>query len=201
MDELQLPPGIGPSQESAVSVEPLRAAGAGDTGAWEEIVRRYGGLLWATARSFRLQPADAGDAVQLTWLRLIEHHSHIENPERLGGWLKTTARRECLRISRRTARLPDSVEDLGDSADPASGVDERVIDSDNAQAIRSLVEELPPRWRSLVNALYIDVPRSYSEITEDLGIPTGSIGPTRTRALRQLRRMIEERGLDLAMVS
>lgn len=182
-------------------VDLLRAARVGDAAAWDEIVRSYSGLLWATARSFRLQPADASDAVQLTWLRLIENCGHIENPERLAGWLKTTARRECLRISKRATHLTASAEVVGDSADPAGGVEGRVIDADTARAIRSLVEELPPRWRSLVTALYIGVPLSYSEITEDLGIPSGSIGPTRARALRQLRCMIEERGLDLAMVS
>ncbi|WP_103341278.1 RNA polymerase sigma factor [Amycolatopsis sp. CA-126428] len=186
---------------AAGTADLLRAARAGDSAAWEEIVRSYGGLLWATARSFRLQPADAGDAVQLTWLRLIENCGRIENSERLGGWLKTTARRECLRISGRATHLADSAEPAGDSADPVGSLEDRVIDADTARAIRALVEELPPRWRTLIHALYIGVPRSYSEITEALGIPLGSIGPTRTRALHRLRAMIEERGLDLAMVS
>ncbi|WP_326950775.1 sigma-70 family RNA polymerase sigma factor [Amycolatopsis sp. NBC_01307] len=190
-----------PAGPAAGTGDLLRAARAGDSAAWEEIVRSYGGLMWATARSFRLQPADAGDAVQLTWLRLIENCVRIDNPERLGGWLKTTAHRECLRISRRDTHLAHGAEGPGDSADPADDLEERVIDAVTAQEIRALVKELPPRWRTLLHALYTDAPRTYSEITDTLGIPIGSIGPTRTRALKQLRCMIEERGLDLAGVS
>ncbi|MGB6162447.1 MAG: sigma-70 family RNA polymerase sigma factor, partial [Pseudonocardiaceae bacterium] len=67
-----------------------------DPAAWEEIVRRYGKFVSVTVRSFRLQDADALDAVQMTWLRLAENAHRVQLPERLGGWLATTARRECL---------------------------------------------------------------------------------------------------------
>jgi DNA-directed RNA polymerase specialized sigma24 family protein len=78
----------------------LRRIGAGDELAWHEVVRRYGKLVSATVRSFRLQEADARDAVQMTWLRLAENADRVQSPGRLGGWLVTTARRECLHILR-----------------------------------------------------------------------------------------------------
>ncbi len=65
---------------------------------------RYGGLVMARVRSYRLQPTDALDAVQMTWLRLAENLYQIRFPERLGGWLVTTAGRECLRILRQSNR-------------------------------------------------------------------------------------------------
>ena len=67
----------------------------GDEAAWAAIVDRFSGLVWSTARSHRLSNADAADVVQLTWLRLVEHLDRINDPERLGAWLATTARREC----------------------------------------------------------------------------------------------------------
>ncbi|MGH3839304.1 MAG: RNA polymerase sigma factor, partial [Pseudonocardiaceae bacterium] len=67
-----------------------------DPASWEEIVRRYGKLVSLTVRSFRLQETDALDAVQMTWLRLAENAHRVKFPEKLGGWLATTARRECL---------------------------------------------------------------------------------------------------------
>lgn len=63
----------------------LRRAGNGDQAAWEEILLRHGKRVFATVRSFRLQEADALDAVQMTWLRLTEHAHQIRDPEQLGG--------------------------------------------------------------------------------------------------------------------
>jgi Sigma-70 region 2 len=83
----------------------LPRASGGDPGAWEEIVRQYGGLVSATVRSCRLQGTDALDAAQMTWLRLTENAHRVQFPERLGAWLATTARRECLRILHDRAKL------------------------------------------------------------------------------------------------
>src|SRR5436190_13431579 len=75
----------------------VRAAAAGDQAAWNELIERFQGLVWATARSFRLSRADAADVAQTTWLRLVENLDRIREPEHLGAWLATTARREALR--------------------------------------------------------------------------------------------------------
>jgi len=174
----------------------LRARG-GDPAAWEEIVRRYGRLVLAKARSFRLQEADVLDAVQMTWLRLAENCHRIQFPEHLGGWLATTVGRECLRILRHQAKhTPASAEAVVDDvADPAVGPERHVIDADTAQVLRNLVTELPPRGQSLLQELFADNPRPYAEIAHVTGTPIGSIGPTRARALEQLRWMLDERGL------
>jgi RNA polymerase sigma factor (sigma-70 family) len=164
-----------------------------DPASWDEILRRYGQLVWATARSLRLQEADALDAVQMTWLRLAENAHRIQFPERLGGWLKTTARRECLRILRQ-ARSATEITDVGTAilADPTIGPEQRVIDADTARMLWELVEELPPRRRAVLRALFSDQPRPYAELSRLTGIPAGGIGPTRARALRALRDKLEE---------
>src|SRR5438093_11326126 len=82
----------------------LVAAAGGDQAAWDAIVSNYGSLLWSIARSYRLSAADAGDVVQLTWLRLVENIDRIADPDRLPGWLATTIRRECLQLIRRAGR-------------------------------------------------------------------------------------------------
>jgi DNA-directed RNA polymerase specialized sigma24 family protein len=78
----------------------VQAASNGDRTAWAEIVRRYGDLVRATVARFRLQQADAADATQNTWLRAVERIGTVREPERLGGWLATTAARECLAVLR-----------------------------------------------------------------------------------------------------
>jgi RNA polymerase sigma factor (sigma-70 family) len=175
----------------------LLAAGQGDQSAWKEIVLRYGGPVSATVRSFRLQDADALDAIQMTWLRLMTNLHRVEDPERLSGWLTTTARRECLSVireSKRTAYCNEAT--LDTVADASVGPEQHVLAAETVLALRSLVAELPLRGRTLLRSLFSNSPRPYAEIARTTGIPVGSMGPTRARALRQLRRMLDERGLE-----
>ncbi|MGL5828075.1 MAG: RNA polymerase sigma factor, partial [Angustibacter sp.] len=103
---------VGPVDPPDLTVEVLLCQAAqGQAAAWDELVRRFERLVWSIARSYRLTPADAGDAVQTTWLRLVEHLGGIKEPERLGAWLATTTRRESLRIVSRRRR------ERGDLAD------------------------------------------------------------------------------------
>ena len=174
----------------------LLRIGDGDAAAGDEIFRRYGGLVSATVRSFRLQEADALDAVQMTWLRLAENAHRVQFPERLGGWLVTTACRECLLILRQARSLTGLTDVTPNTvASPSVGPEQRVIDADTGRTLRKLIAELPPRTRTLLGMLFTDNPSSYAEVARAAGTPPGGIGPTRARALRQLRQTLEERGV------
>jgi RNA polymerase sigma factor (sigma-70 family) len=188
--------GCTPASATSEDADLLARASDGDPAAWEEIVRRYGKLVLATVQSFRLQNADALDAVQTTWLRLAENTHHVLWPERLGGWLITTARHECLRILRQAKRTPDLIETVLDTvADPSVGPEQQAIEADVARTLWRLVEELPPRQRTLLQALFTDHLRPYAELARTVGVPPGAIGPTRQRALQQLRGKLNEHGL------
>jgi RNA polymerase sigma factor (sigma-70 family) len=169
-----------------------------ESSAWEEIIHRYGSVVFAAVRSFRLQDADVLDAVQMTWVRLAENAHRIQYPERLGGWLATTARREALHILRQHAKhtlIP--AETVAENVtDPAAGPEQRVIHRETQRILRNLVAELSPLRRSLLRALFSDNPRCYNEAARTVGIPLGGIGPTRARALQQLRRRIDELGVE-----
>ncbi len=185
-------PRLGTPSEIAVL---LLAARDGDKSAWAEIMVRYGRLVSATVRSYRLQDADALDAIQMTWLRLLANGRQIQDPDRLGSWLATTARRECLAILRRSKRIAYREETLDSLADSSVGPEQRVLAGEAVTAVRGMVAELPTRGRVLLRALFSDSPQPYAEIALTMGIPIGSVGPTRARVLRQLRRMLDERGL------
>jgi RNA polymerase sigma factor (sigma-70 family) len=165
--------------------------------AWREVVARYERLVRARVRGFRLQPADAEDAVSATWLRLAQNADRIEHADRLAGWLSTVAGRECLRLLDRSTHAGIPVEDVGVAVpEPAPGPEQRALDVDLARELRLLVAALPRRRMLLITALFADEPWSYERISVEIGIPTGSIGPTRARALEQLRQAAVERGLD-----
>jgi RNA polymerase sigma factor (sigma-70 family) len=174
--------------DTTASADLLARIGAGDPVAWEDVLRRYGKLVSTTVRSFRLQDADALDVVQTTWLRLADkaHRHRIKSPERLGGWLAATARRECLYILRRCSGTSQTV--IPD-VDPSA--EQHVIEAHTSQMLQRLITELPPRQRTLLRTLFTDAPRSYAEVAGADGIPLGGIGPTRLRALQQLRAKLD----------
>jgi RNA polymerase sigma factor (sigma-70 family) len=167
--------------------ELVRRAADGDEAAWSAIVDQFSSLVWATARAHRLSRDDAADVAQTTWLRLVEHLDRIREPERLGAWLATTARNECLRVIRRGAReQPSDEADLFEA--PADDtLDRLLVDPERDGALWRAFAALSERCKSLLRLLMADEPPSYEEVGAALGMPVGAIGPTRGRCLERLR--------------
>jgi RNA polymerase sigma factor (sigma-70 family) len=188
-----------PADATYSAADLLLGINNGDPAAWDEILRRYGKLVSATVRSFRLQEADALDAMQMTWLRLAENADRVQFPERLGGWLVTTARRECLHILRQAKRGPHRTDvALETVSDSSTGPEERAIDADTTRTLRKLIDELSPLRRTVIRMLFADDHYSYNKVARSAEIPLGGIGPTRARALRQLRDKLDEHKLGPA---
>jgi RNA polymerase sigma factor (sigma-70 family) len=167
----------------------------GDARCWEELVARYRSMVRGVAASYRLGEADAADVGQNTWLRAIERIGDLREPEKFGGWLATTARRECLAFLRRTSREVADGLDV-EVAATTPGPEATVLSREARQVVRCAVAELPLRRRALVSALFAGPTQRYSDVSRTLDLPSGSIGPTRARTLRSLRRSLERDGLD-----
>jgi RNA polymerase sigma factor (sigma-70 family) len=165
----------------------LRAAQDGDQAAWEELIPRYTGVVRGTVASFRLNEHDAADAVQNTWLLLLANASRVRDPEKLAGWLATTARRECLRLIHRAR--PEIASDTVDIDRAAAGPTPEacVITDETHRAVRTAVAALHGRAGHLIDALFFQPFTTYAQLSERTGMPIGSIGPTRGRALQGLR--------------
>ena len=174
----------------------VRAAAEGDRRAWEGLVQEFSGLVWAVARAHRLSESDVADVSQTTWLRLVEHLGRIEDPARLGAWIATTTRRECFRVLRARARQI-SVEDEPLEREPDdTNVDAQVLLAERDAALWRAFARLPARDQALLRMLVADPTPSYQEISAALGMPIGSIGPTRARCLERLRREAELAGVS-----
>jgi RNA polymerase sigma factor (sigma-70 family) len=173
----------------------ISAANDGDESAWGAIVGRFAGLVWATARAHRLSPADAADVAQTTWLRLVENLDRIKDPERLGAWLATTARRECLRHIRLHGREVVTGEDSVFEAPSEERAEQRLITRERNTAVRRAFARISERCQTLLRLLASPDSLSYEEIAAALDMPIGAIGPTRARCLDQLRRTPELAGL------
>jgi RNA polymerase sigma factor (sigma-70 family) len=176
----------------------LHAASEGDQEAWQAIVARFKRLVWATVRAHRLSSADAADVSQTVWLRLVENLDRIHDPDRLGAWLVTTTRRECLRLIRlRSRELPtDSGEAFDLSRDDP--IAQQVIIRERDRALLRALRALDERCQLLLRLLSIPGGPSYEELGAALDMPIGAIGPTRARCLQKLRRRPELIGLEPA---
>ena len=187
----------------------LRRAGQGDQAAWNAIVDEYAGLLWSVVRGFRLNEAQAADAVQTTWLRLVEHVTDLREPDHLAGWLKTTAHRVCLQVIRQGGReqLTDWDEDRGSGSGirfdgpDEDGPEAAALRREHQVLVRRALAELPARQRQLMELLVASPPISYREISARLGMPVGSIGPTRARILAHLRDALATVGIEDLVLS
>ena len=161
----------------------------GDQQAWDALVERHAPLVWSICRRYRLNVADAQDVGQIVWLRLVDHLGNLRDPAALAGWLATTTRRECGRALRAPGRPAlMQVCDAENIPDNQNGMAERelLIHERNA-AIREAFRDLPPDGQRLLALLIAEPPLSYVQISATLGIPVGSIGPSRGRCLAKLR--------------
>jgi RNA polymerase sigma factor (sigma-70 family) len=183
------------------TAELVCAARRRDHGAWEELVGRYGGMVRGVASSYRLSESDVADVAQNTWLRAFERLDTLREADRVGGWLATIARRECLAVLRRTVReVTDGLLD-DDVRSTAPGPEATVLAGEARGMVRRAVAELPVRRRALIGTLFGEAEVRYADVSRVLDIPPGSIGPTRGRVLRMLRQALEQDGLTEGSVA
>jgi RNA polymerase sigma factor (sigma-70 family) len=176
---------------TGVSPDLVMRARNGDKQAWDALVERYAPLIWSICRRHRLGRADAEDVGQNVWLQLVNHLGTVRDPAALAGWLATTTRRECGRVlyaARRShagEQLPEA-ENLSD--EQARTAEQELLAAERHAALREALSCLPQSCQQLMAMLTEDPPVPYATISARLGIPVGSIGPTRRRCLDKLRR-------------
>ncbi|MFW3172479.1 RNA polymerase sigma factor [Geodermatophilus sp. CPCC 206100] len=178
----------------------VRRAAQGDQRAWHAVVERYSGLLQSVVGEFRLTEAQAADAVQTTWLRLLEDPAPLRRPERLAGWLRATARRTCREAVRGAGReRPWAQTDGGPSPSDTDPV-AHVLRQERVGAVRRAVQELPEPHQQLLELLVASPALSAAQIGARLGMPVENVEPTRARVLAGLRTALAPAGLqDLAL--
>ena len=160
----------------------------GDKQAWDTLVGRYAPLIWSICRKYELRGPDAEDVGQSVWLHLLDHLDRVRDPAALPGWLATTARRECIRVlrGRHDAGQAPNAENASDGQ--VATAEEELLAAERHAALRGALMGLPPFCQQLIALLIEDPPVPYAEISARLGIPVGSIGPSRRRCLDKLRR-------------
>ena len=177
-----------PADNSAELVGRIRK---GDASAWRDLVDQHGPRLRRLAREQRLSAQDADDAVQLTWLRCLEHIDQLNHADRLRAWLITICRRESVRLAARgrgEVPLGDPeatrlIDDRAEESDPCA----ETVRRDEHERLYRAIAALPQRQRVVLAELLRPEGQSYLDLSHRLGVPVGSVGPTRQRALARLR--------------
>lgn len=192
--------------EELTNAELLQRCRTGDMQAWEAVVKRYGRLVHSIPVRYGLSSGEVEDVGQEVFWALAQQLDRIEDPERLGAWLLTTARRISWRvIQQQRQEQPDAVADVAE-VEVLNGTlvgptqlptyAELIAEWARQEALQAGMARLGERCRELLRLLFLDVDEpSYDEVSTRLGMPKGSIGPTRNRCLSQLRRILEGLGM------
>jgi len=178
-------------RDNPVVIDLVTRAATGDKHAWDALVEQFSPLIWSLCRKYRLADADAEDVGQKVWLQLVGHLDTIRDPAALPGWLVTVTRRECLQVLSAAHRSAPAgyLTDIQNMADDQSRTAEQdLLAAERHAALREAFAALPPSGQQLIALLLHDPPLSYTEVSARLGIPIGSIGPTRRRYVDKLRR-------------
>jgi RNA polymerase sigma factor (sigma-70 family) len=193
-----------PSHAATADAELIAACRDGAPGAWEALIHRFERLIYTVPRRAGLAPEEAADVFQTVFMRLHEHLHTLAQPDRVQAWLVTTARRETLRTLQERQRAPLlAPERSADDDDEAGSWAPEPVDPNPLP--EQLLDELQQRHRarqglaalgepcqSLLTLLYLrEEPLPYAEISAQLGMPLGSLGPTRARCLAKLRASLE----------
>lgn len=186
----------------------------GDARAWQQLVQQYGRLIHSIPVRYGLNPTEVDDVGQEVFLALAQGLEQIDDPEALPAWLITTARRHSWRtLQRRKREQPLTASDLAETeSQPLStqpgmesitqhfgprvpSMAELLTGWEHQEFVIQGFAKLGSRCCKLLTAIFLDQAEpSYEEISEQLGIAKGSIGPTRNRCLQQLRMILEGLG-------
>src|SRR5690606_2261692 len=166
-------------------------------GAWQVLVSRYERLVYTIPLRSGLTRAEADDVFQMVWVTLLQNLDTLREPGRVSAWLVTTAKRaswERQRKLRRELAQPAGYDDWCPPAELLETPPEAIVEQyQQQQRVRSAMTNLKEPCHSLLPALYYDRSEpSYKEISANLDIAIGSIGPTRARCLDKLRRIMDE---------
>ena len=167
----------------------------GDAAGLEDLVRLLSPVLWQVVRATGLDRERAEDVVQTTWIALVDHADSITSPQGIAAWLCTSARREAWRAGRQASReRPVEDQTLSQGLPPEESPERQVLLDDEAALLRQCLGRLPERCQKLLRIVAAGPRPNYTEVAHTLGMPVGSIGPTRGRCLDKLRQELTQAG-------
>ena len=160
----------------------------GDQARMGDLVRILTPILWHTARSSRLDAATAEDVLQTVWLTLVRKSDTITEPLAVLQWMVVSTKREAWRVAKNQVRFkPEDLEATTVAASDGESIEDAVLRDESDGRLWKHIAALPERCRTLLRVIAFADRPDYAELARALGMPQGSIGPTRGRCLAKLR--------------
>ncbi|MGH3941634.1 MAG: RNA polymerase sigma factor [Pseudonocardiaceae bacterium] len=187
--------------------ELVAGARAGCAKSWREIVDLFDHRLRRAAGARGLDGPTAADVVQQTWLAAVVNIDALRDPQALGGWLHRILHHECLKVLRLRRRETLHIDELDLSGSVSNGrnpvmctelrtPEEEALRVEQRMLVQTARRRLSRRDQDLLALLSAEPRLPYTEISRRLGVPTGSIGPTRARCLAKLRHELAALGVN-----
>lgn len=158
----------------------------GDRDRLRDLVALLTPLLWHTARAQHASQHIAEEAIQTAWVRLVDAAPTIADPKGVVSWLVVTVKRETWRLMRLSARDVAPESGVPDAVDPLTP-ESLIISNQQQRVLWRHVQELTERCQALLRVVAFAAVPDYAGVAASLGMPIGSIGPTRGRCLAKLR--------------
>jgi RNA polymerase sigma factor (sigma-70 family) len=169
----------------------------GDASAWEALIVRDRRLIYSVPVRFGFMGADAADIFQAVCVKLLEHLHEVKDDRKISLWLMKITVRMCIQLKGLKTRESGTEDETEEPLDPGENLEDMHIGLEKEQHIREAVEVLPEKCRALIEMLYFTIPPfSYDEISQKLGMPVPSIGPSRARCFDKLRSILRKKGIN-----
>ncbi len=177
-----------PSSVRHDDAELVRRCLGREQGAWDALVERYADLIHAIARRSGLDGASAEDVVQDVFLRLFRNLRRLRDGERVRGWIAMTARRESWRVARRIRTVRERDEQASENTlrRPSPLPEDLLVQEERHHLVHRAMRALASKCRRILEALFLRESQDYRALSVELGMPVGSIGPTRKRCLEKM---------------
>ena len=173
-----------------------------ERGAWEALVDRYSDLVYGIARRAGLDGAAAEDVVQDVFLALLKNLKRLREHDRLMGWIVKTTRRASWRAARRSKSVRAREEASSKPDHDAGALPDDVVEAEERRhLVRRALTALESKCQRLLDALFLREVGDYRQLSAELGMPVGSIGPTRKRCLQKMLQELEVLGFPHPDVS
>ena len=172
----------------------IQACLDGKDAAWRELIERYGRLVYSIPLRYGLSSVDADDVFQNVFTIVFNQLARLRNQKLMAAWLITITWREARRVAKHTHIQNDLDEDMEDNQSPPLDQLQRW---EQQHIVHQALRQLESPCRELLTILFLETPTpSYEEIAKRLGMPIGSIGPTRARSFKKLESILVSMGLD-----
>lgn len=179
-----------------LAAQALQRYRAGERAALDDLVRAMTPVLWQIVRAERLDADCAADTIQSVWLAFVRSEASIIDPQAVAKWLTTSARRAAAKAATKTR--VDAVEDevLATKLPAQRSAESTALQAAEASDLWQAVLTLDPRCQKLLRVIAFEQRPDYAHLANDLDMPVGSIGPTRSRCLQKLRRALDPQGVQ-----